>query len=292
MAGLAGPLVGSPVAGESRGSLLPTAGETTGRPDEASLTTAFAELMQREQLEPSEAQTALVATLQTLQDSLHALHAHGKLGQPIAPECGSVPHSLFGVSSASSSTGGGQGGSSSSSEATSAEEDRLASRLKGAGRRGSGGGLVGSLLSALKSVGEAALAGMSPGATALHAADEDASNGGEAAATVSPLLRGLYIYGGVGQGKSMIADTFYATTRVSLKARVHFHEFMLDVQRRLHALKTEKRATGDSLVEVARQLRSEMQLIVFDEFQVVHIADAMILKRLFEALLHVRTRRG
>ncbi|OEH74048.1 afg1 family protein [Cyclospora cayetanensis] len=103
-----------------------------------------------------------------------------------------------------------------------------------------------------------------------------------------PKIRGLYIWGGVGQGKTMILDAFYDCLNSKKKMRVHFHQFMLDVQQELHHLKKEQPTVSDPLMEVARKIRHNAKVLCFDEFQVVHITDAMIMKRLFEGLFSVR----
>ncbi len=93
--------------------------------------------------------------------------------------------------------------------------------------------------------------------------------------------RGIYIWGGVGRGKSLMMDAFYKVCRHRRKRRVHFHEFMREVHARMRALQ----GTEDPLDAISSQIARELRLLCFDEFHVSDIADAMILARLLELLV-------
>ena len=97
--------------------------------------------------------------------------------------------------------------------------------------------------------------------------------------------RGVYLWGGVGRGKSMLMDVFYGEVRIRRKTRVHFHAFMRDV----HVALAELKEVEDPLAAVAEDIAGRHRLICFDEFHVAEIADAMILGRLLGALLGLGT---
>ena len=100
--------------------------------------------------------------------------------------------------------------------------------------------------------------------------------------------KGVYLWGGVGRGKTMLMDMFYDVVDIEPRRRIHFHAFMQDVHSRIHCWRqehTREDAQGvDPIPAVADSLSSESVLLCFDEFSVTDVADAMILSRLFTGL--------
>ncbi len=99
----------------------------------------------------------------------------------------------------------------------------------------------------------------------------------------APAPRGLYIWGGVGRGKSMLMDLFHDCLAIPDKRRVHFHAFMQEVHARLREAR--KSETGDPIPPVAAEIAAGLRVLAFDEMVVNNSADAMIMSRLFTALI-------
>ena len=99
-----------------------------------------------------------------------------------------------------------------------------------------------------------------------------------------PIPRGVYMWGGVGRGKSFLMDGFFQSVPLQRKTRLHFHEFMREVHRELQELK----GTVNPLDELGRRMARRYRLICFDEFHVADVTDAMILHRLLQALFDNR----
>lgn len=95
------------------------------------------------------------------------------------------------------------------------------------------------------------------------------------------LPKGLYMYGDVGSGKTMLMDLFYDTLppNITSKTRIHFHNFMQDVHKRLHEMKQKHGSDLDAILYVAADIAEKGSVLCFDEFQCTDVADAMILRR-------------
>ncbi|GIZ43920.1 hypothetical protein CKM354_000712900 [Cercospora kikuchii] len=101
------------------------------------------------------------------------------------------------------------------------------------------------------------------------------------------LPKGIYMYGDVGSGKTMMMDLFYDTLpdNITHKTRIHFHNFMQDVHKQLHKMKMQHGQDIDCIPFVAAEIAQEASVLCFDEFQCTDVADAMILRRLIESLM-------
>ena len=95
------------------------------------------------------------------------------------------------------------------------------------------------------------------------------------------LPKGLYLFGDVGSGKTMLMDMFYDTLphNITSKTRIHFHNFIQDVHRRLHTMKKQHGTDFDAIPFIGADIAESGSILCFDEFQVTDVADAMILRR-------------
>ena len=101
------------------------------------------------------------------------------------------------------------------------------------------------------------------------------------------LPKGLYMYGDVGSGKTMLMDLFFDTLppNITSKTRIHFHNFMQDIHKRLHKMRMQHGSDFDAVPYIAADIAETAHVLAFDEFQCTDVADAMILRRLLEALM-------
>jgi protein AFG1 len=107
----------------------------------------------------------------------------------------------------------------------------------------------------------------------------------ESLTSSSNIPKSLYMWGSTGCGKTYLMDLFYENLPIKSKKRIHFHDFMIDIHKRVHASKRNGNHQTNPLQTIASEILQESFLICFDEFQVTDIADAMLLKSLFESLL-------
>jgi cell division protein ZapE len=96
--------------------------------------------------------------------------------------------------------------------------------------------------------------------------------------------QGVYIWGAVGRGKSLIMDMFYQHLAIERKKRIHFHDLMLELHQELEVLRQQEKQ--DPIKEFARSFARDCKVLCVDEMQVTNVADAMIIERLFRALAH------
>ena len=121
--------------------------------------------------------------------------------------------------------------------------------------------------------------------TLLSKIDEDLSKrykGIFSAIKKSNLLKGVYLWGGVGRGKSMIMDLFFESTTIKKKRRVHFHAFMQEIHEEIFEVR--KTGASDAIEPIAKQISKTTDLLCFDELQITDITDAMIIGRLFDRI--------
>jgi cell division protein ZapE len=95
------------------------------------------------------------------------------------------------------------------------------------------------------------------------------------------VVKSLYLWGGVGRGKSFLMDSFFNCAPVARKRRIHFHRFMQEVHQRMHALTGQ----AEPLAEVARDVAKDTRLLCLDEFHITDITDAMLMRKLLEGLM-------
>jgi cell division protein ZapE len=96
--------------------------------------------------------------------------------------------------------------------------------------------------------------------------------------------KGLYLYGGVGRGKSMLMDLFFESVNIKKKRRTHFHAFMQEVHSNIHTWREKNGFSDDPIAYLATEIAKDADLLCFDELQITDIADAMIVGRLFKFL--------